>query len=90
MAVLAEKRLAALATHTYLGIAATVHEHNRLVTIRNALHKCIAQIGRHKYSLLLAHLPHVNNLHIRKACRRRSLLQFQVLQLMRAGIVIRF
>ena len=77
--MLAVKRLAALAAHTYLGIATTIHEHYSLFPGSGTGDQGIAQVGRHQYSLLLAHLPHIYRLHIWKACRRRALLQLQIL-----------
>ena len=76
--VLAVERLAAFPANADLGIAATVHEHNRLVAFRNALHQGIAQVGRHEDTLLLAYLPHIDNAYLGQACGSRALLQPEV------------
>ena len=66
MAMFAIKRLAAFRTNSYLGVPAAVHENNRLISTCNTFRKSIAQSWRHEDVFLLAHLPHIDNCHLRK------------------------
>ena len=79
VAVPAIQGLAAFGTNANLGIAAAVHQHNRLFPRFHALHKCVAEVRRKQYSLLLAHGAHVYDFHFGERDRGRTLLEFQML-----------
>ena len=85
----AVKRLAALRAHADFGIAAAVHQHNRLLARGDARHQGFAQFRRHQNALLLPHRPHVHNLHVRERGRGGAMFEPQVLQVPAHRIVER-